>query len=80
MYTLQADSDSNLIFDEWNAFEDANLVKIPISGSTILTGLGTKWEQTRGFLMMYTPIVSAGRIAKPRKYEVRWERVAPQPV
>lgn len=78
-YNLQADSPSNLVFDEWYAFEQANRIKIPINGLTILTGLDTKWVMSRGFLMSYTPIVSGGKIAKPRKHEVRWNLVAPQP-
>lgn len=78
-YTLQANSPSNRFFDDLYAYEQANLTKIPLSGSTTLLGLGLTWVQTRGFLMMYNPIVSAGKIAKPRKYEIRWNLVAPQP-
>lgn len=78
-YNLQADSDSNFIFDSINAYEKANLVKVPIEGLTSLPGLGTKWGMSRGFLMMYTPIPAAGRIVKPRSYEIRWNTVAPQP-
>lgn len=78
-YSLQADSESNAIFDEWYAFEQANLVKLKANGTTLLPGLGTRWVMTRGFLMSYMPIVAAGKIVKMRKYEIRWNLVAPQP-
>jgi hypothetical protein len=78
-YTLQGNSPSNKFFDDLYAFEQANLTKVPLTGSTTLLGLGLVWVQTRGFLMMYNPIVSAGRIVKPRKHEIRWNLVAPQP-
>ena len=78
-YSLQADSDSNAIFDDWYAFEQANLVKIPCFGTTLIPAIKTQWAMTRGFLMSYTPIVAAGKILKMRKYEIRWNLVAPQP-
>jgi hypothetical protein len=78
-YTLQGNSPSNGIFDEWYGYEQTNLTKVLCNGTTILPGLNTKWILTRGFLMSYTPIVSAGKIVKPRKYEIRWNRTAPQP-
>lgn len=78
-YNLQGDSASNFVFDTINSYEKTNLVKVPIDGQTILIGLETKWVMTRGFLMMYTPIPSAGRIIKPRSYEIRWNDVTPQP-
>src|ERR1035437_3357134 len=71
-YTLQANSPSNQIFDDWFAFEQSNRTKLPANGETLLPGLGTKWVLTRGFLISYTPIVAAGKIVKPRKYEIRW--------
>ncbi len=78
-YSLQADSDSNAIFDQWYAFEQANLVKIACNGTTLIPAINTRWVMTRGFLMSYTPIVAAGKILKVRKHEIRWNLVAPQP-
>lgn len=78
-YTLQADSASIAIFDEWYAYEQANVLKVKASGLTVLTSVGTRWVMTNGFLMMINPIVSAGKILKPRKWEIRWGRVTPQP-
>ena len=79
-YTLQANSPSIKFFSDIFAFEKANRTKVELSGSTTLPGLRTKWIQTRGFVMMLNPIVSAGKIVKARKYEIRWEDVAEQPV
>lgn len=77
-YTLQADSLSNAFFDNLYRFEQANLTKVALNGTTLLPGLNTKWVMTRGFLMSYTPIVAAGKIVKPRKYEIRWNSAPPQ--
>ena len=79
-YNLQGNSPSNAFFDNLYAYEQANLTKIPLNGLTMLTGLGTQWVMTRGFLMTYTAIVSAGKIVKPRKHSIHWNKVAPQPV
>lgn len=78
-YNLQSNSPSCFFFDQIYAYEQTNLTKVPINGTTILTGLLTKFVMIRGFLMSYTPIPSAGRIVKPRKYMVSWNRVQPQP-
>jgi hypothetical protein len=78
-YTVLADGPDNKFFSDINAFEKANRTKVEISGSTTLPNLGTRWVQTRGFIMMISPIVSAGKIVKARKYEIRWEDVAEQP-
>jgi hypothetical protein len=78
-YTLQADSASNAFFDELYRFEQSNLLKVALSGTTLLPAISTKWNLTRGFLMSYTPIVAAGKILKPRKYEIRWNSAPPQP-
>ena len=76
---MQSNSPSCFFFDQLYAYEQANRTKVPLTGSTILTGLLTKFIQTRGFMMTYTPIPSAGRIVKPRKYMITWNLVTPQP-
>jgi hypothetical protein len=78
-YTLQGNSPSNKFFDDLYEYEKANRTKVALGGSTTMPGLGIRWVTTRGFMIMYNPIVSAGKIVKPRKYEIRWNSSAPQP-
>lgn len=78
-YKLQADSASNKVFDDLYRYEQTNLLKVPISGTTLLPAVNTKWNMSRGFLMMYTPIIAAGKILLPRSYEIRWNKAPPQP-
>lgn len=76
---LQANSPSNAIFENWwlnqQLLEDVFIG----SGSVTLNSLGEKWTMARGFLTSYTPAPRAGRILQPRRYEITWNQVMPQP-
>lgn len=75
--TLQADSPSMFIFDQWYAQEQIARDKFAAQGVVLLTTLGTKWSLTNGFLSLYTPMPDAKRILQPRKFSITWERVSP---
>jgi hypothetical protein len=72
--TLQADSESNDVFDQWNGAQQANLDAFPASAVIVLPAIGKKWQLTRGFLTSFKPIPSAGKILKPRKFTITWQR------
>lgn len=72
--TLQADSESNLVFDQWRDAEKAALNAFPASATIILPALGRKWTMTRGFLTTYKPIPGAGKILKPRAFGITWNK------
>lgn len=77
--TLQADSSSNALFDAWwSAMQVAQDV-FPANAVITLAGVSTKWSMTRGFLTGYPPIPDAGKLLKPRKFEITWQRVLPTP-
>lgn len=78
-YMLQADSASNAVFDNWYQAQVAAQDIFYASGNAILQGIRTKWSMIRGILTSYTPVPSAGKILKPRRYEVTWQTVTPQP-
>ena len=78
-YTLQADSDSNLVFQQINRFEESNVVKVPLQGITILPAIGLQFVSPKGFLKMYPPMPSAGKRLTEVKYSIVWEKVLPQP-
>lgn len=78
-FTLQADSPSNVVFDQIYRYESTNRTKVVLQGVTIIPAVGLKWVAARGFLMSYSPAPAAGKILKPRKYNIAWERLVPQP-
>src|ERR1700679_3882127 len=49
-FTLQADSPSTFVFDQWKLAQDAQTDTLPANGLLTLKSLGTKWKWTRGFL------------------------------
>lgn len=72
--TLQADSPSGSIFDQWRAAEKAALTAFAASATISLPSLGRKWTMTRGFLTAYKPIPGAGKILKPRTFGITWNK------
>lgn len=78
--TLQSDSASCFLFDQWAQAQEAAMTPYTANGSTILTGLKTAFSLTKGFLTDYPPMPSAGKIIKPRKYTIRWQTIHPAPM
>lgn len=78
-FTLQADSPSCFIFDQWKNAQATLLDTFPANGGLLLKSLGTKWTWTRGFLVDYSPAPNIKKILQPRKFGVVWQRVFPQP-
>lgn len=79
VYTLQANSRSNFVFDQWKAAQDAEQDTFEANGLLALKSLGTKWTWTRGFLTEWKPAPDVKKILQPRKFQITWQRVAPQP-
>ena len=77
--TLQADSGSMNIFDQWFLAQQANLDTYVATGVLILPSLGTKWTYSRGFLTGYTPVPPIKKLAQPRKFEITWNSIKPSP-
>lgn len=78
-YTLMADSDSNQLFDDWDAANQAAGETFPATGFVELTSVGSKWAMTRGFLTTFQPLPDAGKILKPRRHTITWERTQRAP-
>lgn len=77
--TLQADSQSNDVFDEWWTRQQANKTLYPAQGLIILPAIGKKYQQVEGFLTGYPPGPSAGRVLRARQFEITWQSILPQP-
>lgn len=78
--TLQADSDSNLIFDAWFAAQKAAREVYRANGIVRLSALGMSYTLTNGVLTGYKPIADAKKMLQPRKYSIVWESVIGAPL
>lgn len=78
-YSLMADSPSNYIFDQIALQEKAQQTKFELSGTVLLTSVGTRWTMSRGFLRLYQPIPDAKKTLQARQHTIAWERVVPSP-
>jgi hypothetical protein len=76
---LQANSPSNSLFEQWWLAQQVAEDVYIANGSVTLNSLGEKWTMTRGFLTGYTPAPRAAKILQPRRYEITWNKVLPQP-
>lgn len=79
-YSLQADSNANVIFDNWNAAQQAQIELYRANATITLPSLGKKWTMTNGVLTSFPPMPDAGKTLKPRKYGITWERITPSPI
>ena len=75
--SLQADSLSNFLFDQWYNSQQQLKDLFFATGILILPGLQTKWYFTQGALTGYKPIGDVKRIVQPRKYEITWQSMSP---
>lgn len=72
---LQADSDSNFVFDQWYAAQQQQEEAFIANAVITLRAVGSKWTMTRGFLTSYKPIPDAKKILQYRPYQITWESV-----
>lgn len=75
--TLQADSVSNDLFDNWNRAQKAARDIYFAQGSVLLPSIGKSFTMTRGVLSRYPPLPGAAKTLKPRKFGITWESVSP---
>ncbi len=77
---LQADSPSNVLFDDWaNAMKAANEIYIA-SGIISLQGTGQKYALSKGILTSLTPLPPSKKILQPRKFSITFESLSRSPV
>jgi hypothetical protein len=75
--TLQADSDSNVLFETWYAFEQQQQEKFVAQGSILLPATGRKYTLTRGFLTAIAMTPGAKKVLQPRRYSVTFGKITP---
>jgi len=78
--TLQANSPSNQVFDDWYAYQQTpNGDVTPASLNITLPGLGFKWTYSNGFLKKHSPAPSAKKSVQPRKFMIEFNSVSVAP-
>lgn len=79
-YTLQADSTSMFIFDDWWNAMVTQQEAFTASGVIVLKAVGIKWNMTKGFLTEYKPMPDAGKLLKVRQFGITWNKARKAPV
>lgn len=77
--TLQANSPSNDVFDLWKATQDAAGDQFFAQGYFALPSLRRAWIMTGGALSAWTPMPGVGKVARPRRFSITWERTQAVP-
>lgn len=78
--SLQADSPSNFIFEQWVAAMSRQVDVFEANGETTLRSVNRKYVMTNGFLVNWTPLPPASRVLQRRRFLIRWGRIVPNPV
>ena len=77
--TLQADSDSTFIFEQWYQQQQLAKETLIASGSIFLPSVQRKYLMTRGFLTSVNVAPTAKKILQPRAYTITWQSVSAAP-
>ncbi len=77
---LQADSNSNQIFDDWQSAQVAAKEIYIANAVVVLQGTGQKYSLTRGILTSYNPFAPGKKILQPRKFTITFETCTLSPV
>lgn len=78
-FSLQADSESNTIFETWVQAQYTQKDVFIANCNTRLPALQRVYVATRGFLVNLPRMPTANRILQPRRYTIRWQRVTSTP-
>jgi hypothetical protein len=71
--TLQADSPSAPIFDQWYYAQQQIQDVYVASGIITLPSVGLKYTMTKGFLTSYPPLPDVKKLLQPRKFGITWQ-------
>lgn len=77
--SLQADSDSILLFDAWLNAEKAAREIYYASAIISLPAIGREYTLTRGVLTRAKPLPDAKKTLQPVEYRITWESITPIP-
>ena len=77
--SLQADSDSILLFDTWYEASQRSTDIYFAHGTIVLPSLALALTLTRGVLRSYSPMPSAKKVLQPRTFGLVWESIKRSP-
>lgn len=77
--SLQADSESILVFENWYAAQQTARETLIASGSVQLPSVGRKYALTRGFLSSLLVTPSAKKVLQPRRFQITWGQITVAP-
>lgn len=77
--SLQADSDSNIFFENWIAAMVKARETYIATGQVALPSVQRKYAMVRGFLTSHPPTAPVRKTLQPRRYTITWEQVTPAP-
>lgn len=77
--TLQADSESNDFFENWQQAERQRLEKYVAFGTILVKATGKRYTMTRGFLMSSSIVPAIRKTLQPRRFALQWEKVSGGP-
>jgi hypothetical protein len=74
---LQADSESNDLFENWNNAQNIAREIYYCNGLVTLKSTGRKYTMTKGALTTIPVMPNANKILQARKWTVTWEKIEP---
>lgn len=77
--TLQADSLSNDLFDNWAGAQDVAREIYYANGSIAIPGVGRKYTLSRGILTNYKPLAGVKKVLQARPFVITWQAISPAP-
>ena len=77
--TLQGDSFSNVIFDNWIQQAQTQRTPYTCSMTILVPSIGKAYTATRGFLKGASVLADAKKILQPRQYQIQFQSIDPAP-
>ena len=77
--TLQADSESNDFFENWQQAERQRREKYVAFGTILIRATEKRYTMTRGFLMSASLMPALRKTLQPRRFSLNWENVSSGP-
>lgn len=77
---LQADSPSNVIFENWYGAMQVQKDAIVAAAVISIPSIGRAYTCVRGFLSNYPPTPNGQRVLQPRRYGITWQDIIPAPL
>lgn len=78
--SLQADSPSCFMFEEWYAKQQANREVFRATAQIMLPSVGKNYACSNGVLTHYSLMSDAKKVLQPRKFSITWQSVVGAPI